>query len=482
MMWSFFMFYLYCIQSILTQGVRIENSLKLLVENDALISLQTSVNNKRVSIVFDLPIKEQDIVEQYNLMASLGLEFILLAGIKDSTLVSALDLAIERTKESGKILRHCNLFRGDDNQRINNGAQKCIFKPPVMTSEILGQVKDLNLEYNKINAAWTKEDIDQDLSKYNTVQNFIDSYNSLADQWLSISEKMLFQMDQLRNGDFPPSLTGAIEIAECLKDIRNENIEVLECFYNSLSFMCELEYSYPNTFQRYKLLTPLNYEGISLENEDLGILYVKHMDNSRLDKFSCDLKDSKGKMYTPVCSLIQDDFCTMNIYSGQIDAAIRYCKFVYSEQKDVNILGSGILIEDTEAILVENGKPVFPGPRVPFVIYSPNEVTVTIHGIEYKISGTEGTVPVIKISMLTEIQRSALQWKMFWQAVKDVDILEYVGIVLNVLLMIVGGIVWIIQCVSKGRNKHRKRMIDIQMHKLRKTNYKESQKMLKHLP
>ena len=97
----------------------------------------------------------------------------------------------------------------------------------------------------RIDNSWTPEAVSKDVGKINYLYSLANTYNSIGNDWYSLTGDTVSEYDQLRKLQFPDSLNIHLETAPCLETAVHETVKVLKCSSNTNQLFCELEVSLP---------------------------------------------------------------------------------------------------------------------------------------------------------------------------------------------------------------------------------------------
>jgi len=296
-----------------------KQELEFLHENREIL-VSTVVKNERATIVYPLNGTQEQIATSfakinlaYQTYRNLGL-FTTENGYKQE-FYNALEIGTKNFGKAAKFLKHAYSYLSAGGRQPDSS---CLFYGNVLPIEdILLDSNEINLAVRRLGATWTPAIMDTNESHIALFYNFINTYNTVANDWFERSDDAINQYDMLRGGDFPITLKGHLETASCMDDASHEHIEVLECYSNTQALICEIEVSLPSTLTPYILLEKINYHGAQIRGPKGGEMFVKNPTSQAIQMLNCTNKD------VPLCAIIEDEHdCLPYLLHHDLDKAI----------------------------------------------------------------------------------------------------------------------------------------------------------------
>ena len=324
----------------------------------------------------------------------------------------------------------------------------CKLELPGVTAQYLEDTTNfLQNELSRIKADWVMPtDTSTDMVKTSILINFVQSFEAeMVHLWQKLTQQLNI-IDTLFSYEFPASLYGIYHNTACLGIIKNEQISVKQCTAYSDEIQCTIELWYPETTQTLSMYVPVSYNNIRLAGSLGENIFVKTALGNHYQVLNCQQNMGYSNKQE-VCTLnrLEQD-CEQSLINQEIDNIIKYCKFIKDKSAPVSrrLADKNILIEDRLAkvtVTEDSGKSIISTP-VPYVVTSPNTVTVESNGltITYPGNGKSGGTKIVNSSLSDQVLNklfTQLYFVDYWEMLQNFSLVDIILLSLQIIAMII---------------------------------------------
>jgi hypothetical protein len=318
------------------------------------------------------------------------------------------------------------------------------------------------------------------------LEAFINTYRDVAAQWEVNFCGLLSMVDTLNGLEFPQTLRGVVEQIDCLKLTKNEKIIVQNCVSSANDFTCHLLFDQPIDTKEVIPLIPLVYTvsglgyALKLDSPDKQ-QFVKEKSTGQIKIMECPHLTNLESQQSPQCTFVTPvqflDTCLKGLQMDDVATILTHCRFKgYDGQSFIQMGDGGILIQNQSVIVKEGEKLLY--NQKPFVIYTPQKLSLTLAGEEFVFPPRNDIVQKIETTRLTqqEIERIAAFGSStdFWDTFDITDYDGYIGFIIDLILTPLVLLALGLACKRVRRSKTKAKANK----KEEKANYRKNRRLL----
>jgi hypothetical protein len=322
----------------------------------------------------------------------------------------------------------------------------------------------MNLEkvFSKIDPLWTPALIKTDLLKQAMILAFVNQFTDFTTELYKLVNEMEHIAEQLSDGVFPAITLGkglSCEYNTALNQLIGEEYQVLQCSQTNVGYYCEVMVHYPLKTLIMEKLHTVYYDNIRLSHLKTHNNFARVKASQEIITLHC--KDDKVLHAT--CSIhTLPPLCKKALDGINVKEIIKVCNFTIDELvlPYLSISHGGILIQgDTQTTI--DSKAI--KESTPYIVYSPDDVTVVNDNEETILSPTANIVELaIVTSLVTQedvtLLRNKIYWHDKWMNLSEDDIVNHVITLINILIIPLA--LLLLNCLANNkkalikRNKH----------------------------
>jgi hypothetical protein len=461
-------------------------SFTFLVEKSQ-FQLEMSTTAVRISLQATIDIDQSKIEEYFDSMKSIIVQYKALPYLAVGTKLaikyrSALHPGENYLANAKDLFQHIYTFVDTDKEEAiqSNCSLKFSFFDPSIFIE--GQ-NLLQFKIEDLFGPITEDEVKKDAVKLMAIENFIVTFNSVANTWYDQIYSIISVMDIIDELKFPEAMRGRLETASCLKGsrIEYEKINVISSTAAKTGLNIELDVGVPTATKDMIHLMPVPYGGVALQGEANGALFAKEVGSYEIKLLNCSTDLIYIHEKAPSCRVLPlAEDCREGLKADDIERIIKYCPMDYiTPPMAVRLLDDGILIMGNGLTVTNKGKVIYQHP--PYIVYSNSEVKI-ING-EYELIFPALTTPEtvnIVSTRLTMIQIVQMQNKAYWDAnFYQLDMGEHLDLLALIIELLMAPLVLISICIGVKNKMSRVKEAKHLSKKLRKRNQRETRALLR---
>jgi len=300
-----------------------------------------------------------------------------------------------------------------------NSTHPCVVTPRTLSTDKYTRA-DFNIKkrWSHIEASWTPTTIRADKSQANTLLLFANYLNDMGVSLYYETLELLQILEQLSDGYFPEILRPDIENSDCVPEESGEGYRIRGCTKTELGLCCELETVIPKQLETYIQTYPVHYDNIRLKLCN-NCFYIKDKDTGNLKYANCSARKSMN-MDFPICEFATlEKECLKFLQESKIPEIIQNCRFESAIPETLTLLPKqGVFLQGSADITVSSGAKSV-SERIPYIIYSPDPITVRHSGQEITVPGSSNITQVqISVSALSDADIKSLKRRFYWTEFK----------------------------------------------------------------
>jgi hypothetical protein len=253
-------------------------------------------------------------------------------------------------------------------------------------------------------------------------------------------------VDTFNGLEFPQTLRGVVEQIDCLKLTKNEKILVQNCVSRAAEFICHLLFDQPIDTKEVIPMVPLIYTvggygyGLKLDNAERQ-QFVKEKSTGQIKIMDCPHLTNLESLQSPQCTFVTPvlflDTCLKGLQMDDVATVLIHCRFKGYHDQSFQQMGDGGILIQNQSIIVKEGEKLLYNQK-PFVIYTPQKLSLTLAGEEFVFPSRSDVVQKIETTRLTqqEIDRIAASGSStdFWDTFDLTDYDGYLGFGIDLIL------------------------------------------------